>query len=123
MTSNDTLISEQITSAAKLDFQLFEHITNYVNQNSFVKLEAALTQMVYSQFEAHYQQASEVEKLAIRKQIERYVPNRQKLKAYLDGHPICYRCTNTLANFFQVPYVLINHDPTRDISPNSAQNP
>ncbi|MBT3505161.1 MAG: hypothetical protein HN475_05245 [Piscirickettsiaceae bacterium] len=116
MAPPNKLVSQQITSPAKLDFQLFEHITGYVEQYSFVKLEAALTETVYSQFKRHYQQADESQKALIRKQIEQYIPSRQQLKNYINGEPIYYRCANTIANFFQVPYTLNNHDPILDVN-------
>jgi hypothetical protein len=115
MTSFNSSSAEIITSPTKLDRQLFEHITNYVNQYSFVKLEAALTQMVYDQFKSRFQQSTDADKAILENQIEKFIPSRQQIKAYLGGQPLCYRCANTLANFFQISYTLINHNPVLEI--------
>lgn len=116
MTSFDATNTETITSPAKLDHLLTEHITHYVNQYSFVKLEAALTQMVYEQFQPHYQQTTNSDRIGLEKQIGKYIPTRHQIRAFLDGEPICFRRANTLANFFHIPYTLFNHDPTLEFS-------
>ena len=116
MTPFDVTNAEAITSPAKLDHLLTKHITHYVNQYSFVKLEAALTQMVYEQFQPHYRKTSDTDRMGLEKHIEKYIPSRHQIRAFLDGQPICFRRANTLANFFQIPYSLINHDPTLDFS-------
>jgi len=71
--------------------------------------------MVYEQFQPHYQQTTDTDRIGLEKHIENYIPSRHQIKAFLDGQPICFRQANTLANFFHIPYNLFNHDPTHDI--------
>jgi hypothetical protein len=114
MTSYNLPVSTMFTSPAKLDSQLFQYITDYVAEFSFVKLEAALIDMVYMQFKNNYEQANDEEKGFIEKQILQYIPTRQQLRDYLAGEAICFRRANTLANFFKIPYTLHNHNPACD---------
>ena len=103
MIAHDLPISTAFTSPAKLDSQLFQYISDYVAEFSFVKLEAALIDMVYMQFKNNYEQANDEEKGFIEKQILQYIPTRQQLRDYLAGEAICFRRANTLANFLRSP--------------------
>jgi hypothetical protein len=114
MTSYDLPASTAFTSPAELDNLFFQSINDYVAEFSFVKLEAALTDMVYMQFKNNYDLANEDEKSLIEKQILLYIPTRQQLRDYLLGEALFSRRINTLANFFKIPYTLHNHNPACD---------
>lgn len=88
----------------------FHSISDYVTEFSFVKLEAALTDMVYMQFKHNYDLADDDEKSFIEKLIQLYIPTRQQLRDYLLRKTLCSRRTNTIANFFKIPS-LHNHNP------------
>lgn len=110
----DPLPPESFTPPSHLDSLLIQHITQYVDSHSFVKLEAALAQMVYLQFKDKYEQADPEQRTDIESLMSRYSPNREQLKSYIQGESLGYRCVNTLANFFHVPYILANHSPAQD---------
>lgn len=95
----------------ELDNMLYAHIKDYVDKNSFVKLEASLTEMVYQQFKEHYYNADNTEKKQIEAEIEQHLPNRISIKKYLAGNGISIQKINTIANFFGLDYSLCNHDP------------
>ena len=114
MTSQGLSTATEFTSPTQLDSLLYQHISTYVAEFSFVKLEAALTEMVYLQFKESYQQADDDEKQCIEKKIAQYIPTREQLRRYIAGEAICFRRANTLANFFNVSYALNNHNPACD---------
>lgn len=95
----------------ELDTKLHNHIMDYVNKNSFVKLEASLTEMVYQQFKEHYYSADDTEKEQIEAEIAQYIPDRILIKQYLAGSNLSIQKINTIANFFGLNYSLHNHDP------------
>ncbi len=95
----------------ELDNLLHAYIKDYVSNNSFVKLEASLTEMVYQQFKEHYFSANETEKKRIEDEIEQYIPDRALIKRYLNGNGLSIQKINTIANFFGLNYNVNNHDP------------
>jgi hypothetical protein len=95
----------------ELDNLLHTYIKDYVSNNSFVKLEASLTEMIYQQFKEHYFSADDTEKKRIEGEIEQYIPDRASIKRYLDGNGISIQKINTIANFFGLNYSVHNHDP------------
>ncbi|GEM_PF-3338196 len=95
----------------ELEKMLHTHIMDYVNKNSFVKLEASLTEMVYQQFKGHYYSVDDTQKEQIEAEIEQYIPDRTMIKQYIAGSSLSIQKINTIANFFGLNYSLTNHDP------------
>lgn len=111
-----------ITTHNKFDNFLCDYISEYLENHSFVKLEAALTQLVYEQFKPYYLQADESEKQTIEEEIKKHIPNRQEIKAYLEGNALCLYYLNTIANFFGLAYIFHNHNPAEEFF-NDRTNP
>ena len=100
----------------QLDRALYVKIQAYVREYSWRRLAEDIEKMVRRQF-APALDLVDSEKILIEeveRQIKLNVPSKKYIQDYIQGRPICYRYTNTLANFFAHEYVLRNHNPCDD---------
>lgn len=87
------------------------HIIDYLQNNSMVKFEAALAQLVYEQFKSFYLQSDKASQQTLQNEMNRHIPTRHQIKNYLSHGAIDLNYINTLANFFKLSYTLHNHNP------------
>lgn len=113
--SGKSSLPDTSTTQKEIDALLCQHIDDFLAENSMVKLEAALTQLVYEQFKSYYQQADELEKQAIEDEMNKHIPHRKQIKSYLAGETVCLHYLNTMANFFDLPYLFCNYDPASNL--------
>ena len=108
-----THFPSKVNSVYHLDQVLSKLILSYVEEHSWRKLAAAVNSFVRGQFKPAYRLVAEgkIEPEELEAEIKSYLPSRSYIEAYAKGTAICYRYTNTLANFFQQRYVFENFDP------------
>ncbi|GAB1264951.1 hypothetical protein NBRC116493_21490 [Aurantivibrio infirmus] len=107
-----TRLQTPATSPFELDKSLYAQIKVYVAENSWRQLAEQVKVFVRNQYKPAYSLVSEgkLSPDALEKEIKSHIPSRTYIEEYANGRPICYRYTNTLANFFKQEYVLKNHD-------------
>lgn len=110
---NVRLFSTLPATPSELDRFLHHKIQQYLQTHSWRQLAAAVKQFVQDQFKPAYRLVSdgEIRPEELEAEIKSHIPSRTYIEDYSKGRPICYRYTNTLANFFDQEYVLSNHDP------------
>lgn len=113
LSSSVRLVSTPPASPRELDKVLHLRIQQYLELNSRRQLAAAVKEFVQNQFKPAYRLVSEGEITPeeFETEMKSHIPSKTYIEDYAKGRPICYRYTNTLANFFQQDYVLHNHDP------------
>jgi hypothetical protein len=111
--NNLRLISTPPTTPSELDKVLHLKIQEYMETYSWRQLAAAVKEFVQDQFKPAYRFVSEgkITPEELEAEIKSHIPSRTYIEDYAKGRPICYRYTNTLANFFQQEYILHNHNP------------
>jgi len=101
-----------------LDEMLYQEIEDYrsIKGNSYAKLSEELNIFVRQQFRDCWNLVDEGRVTAddLEKQIRNQVPSDKYIRDYVNGRPICFRYTNTIANFFGVNYSVSNFDPAKD---------
>lgn len=111
--SNVTRFPKVSTSPHQLDKSLYTKINRYVEDHSWRHLAAEVKAFVHEQYTPAYSLVTEgrITATELEREIKSYIPSRTYIEDYAKGRPICYRYTNTLANFFQQRYALENHNP------------
>ena len=111
--TNITHLYSEPTSPTELDAVLYQQITKYVDKHSWRQLAREIKEFVNDQYKPAFARVADgtITPEELEKEIKSYVPSRAYIEDYVKGRPICYRYTNTLANFFRQSYVLKNHDP------------
>lgn len=96
----------------ELDKVLYQKIGDYVHEHSWRSLAAKVKAFVNNQYKDAFALVTEGKITAdeLEKEIKSQIPSRTYIEDYAKGRPICYRYTNTLANFFAQDYVLRNHN-------------
>jgi len=107
-----TRLKTVATSPSELDKSLYAQIKTYVEKNSWRQLAVQIKTFVREQYKPAYSLVSEgrLSPDALEKEIKSHIPSRTYIEEYASGRPICYRYTNSLANFFKQEYTLKNHD-------------
>lgn len=107
-----TRLKTAAASPSELDKSLYAQINAYVEKNSWRQLAGQVKTFVREQYKPAYSLVSEgkLSPDALEKEIKSHIPSRTYIEEYASGRPICYRYTNSLANFFKQEYVLKNHD-------------
>lgn len=113
--SADRQLRASITPC-QLDQALYVKIQRYVEETSWRQLAQNLEKMVRRQFAPALELVDSERVLIeeVERQIKLNVPSKKYIQDYIQGRPICYRYTNTLANFFKHEYTLKNHNPCDD---------
>ncbi|TQV81322.1 hypothetical protein FKG94_09530 [Exilibacterium tricleocarpae] len=113
--SSDAQLRASITPC-QLDQALYVKIQRYVEEKSWRQLAQNLEKMVRHQFAPALELVDSERMLIeeVERQIKLNVPSKKYIQDYVQGRPICYRYTNTLANFFAHEYSLRNHNPCDD---------
>ncbi len=111
--SNVATLPSRVQSVYDLDKTLSKQILDYVNAHSWRKLARDVSAYVRAQYKPAYRLVAEgsISPDALEGEIKSYLPSRSYIEAFAKGRPICYRYTNTLANFFHQPYEFKNFDP------------
>lgn len=109
-----SLVSPKTPS--ELDKILHERIQCYLKNHSWRQLAAAVKEFVQEQFKAADRLVLNgvVTQEQLDSEIKSHIPSRTYIEDYAKGRPICYRYTNTLANFFEQKYTLRNHNPCHE---------
>ena len=104
------------TTPSQLDKILYRKIEAYLREHSWRQLAEEVKQFVQEQYKPAYRLVSEgqIEPDELEREIKSQIPSRAYIEQYSKGRPICYRYTNTLANFFDQKYILENHDPCQE---------
>lgn len=102
-----------VQSVYELDKVLSALIHEYVKEHSWRKLAAEVNSFVHDQYKPAYRLVTEgkITPDALEAEIKSYRPSRSYIEAFSKGTAICYRYTNTLANFFRQRYSFKNFDP------------
>ncbi len=100
------------TTPSELDKLLYKKIQDFVAKNSWRSLATEVKSFVNNQYKSAYGLVADgtISPEELEKEIKSQIPSRTYIEEYSKGRPICYRYTNTLANFFNQEYVLKNHD-------------
>lgn len=116
--SSVRLVSTLPATPWELDKVLHVKIEQYLEEHSWRRLAAEVKEFVQGQFTPAYRLVSdgEITPEELEAEIKSHIPSRTYIEDYAKGRPICYRYTNTLANFFQQDYILKNHDPCRQFA-------
>lgn len=111
--NNVTRLRATPSTPSELDAQLYRRIQNYVTENSWRQLASEVKRYVNDQYKSAYGLVADgtISPEDLEKEIKSQIPSRTYIEDYVNGRPICYRYTNTLANFFNQHYVLKNHNP------------
>lgn len=109
---NITRLPTHPSTPSELDALLYKKINEYVEQHSWRALAADVKAFVNHQYKAAYGLVADgtITPEDLEKEIKSQIPSRTYIEEYAKGRPICYRYTNTLANFFGQEYVLKNHN-------------
>ena len=104
------------STPSQLDKILYRKIESYLQQHSWRQLAEQVKQFVQEQYKPAYRLVSEgkIEPDELDREIKSQIPSRAYIEQYSKGRPICYRYTNTLANFFEQKYILENHNPCQE---------
>lgn len=107
-----------------LDRVLHREIEGYRQKpgNSYTKLSEELNQFVRSQYTDcwNFVEIGRVSSEELEKNIRYQVPSEKYIRDYCNGRPICFRYTNTIANFFGLEYQIRNFNPAKDFEIASA---
>jgi len=105
----------EVMLPADLDAVLRDRIAKWRKRsgNSYIKLERRLKAFVEEQYQQL--QGAVLSDKALEHHLAMHCPKKSYLNQYANGHAMCYRYTNTLANFFGVNYSLSNFDPAQDL--------
>ncbi|WP_020408957.1 hypothetical protein [Hahella ganghwensis] len=100
-------------TTAELDQALHSYIEQYTKRKSFRTLTAEIKKFVIDQFEE-----SDLKDRCTAEEYQAFIkectPSRAYLQQYVDGRAICFRYTNTLANFFNVRFTIASYNPAVD---------
>lgn len=109
-------IVKKPTTPSELDKVLYLKIEDYLNEKSWRQLAKEVKDFVQTQYKSAYGLVAEgkITPDELDKEIKSQIPSRAYIEQYVKGRPICYRYTNTLANFFGQQYVLSNHNPMEE---------
>ena len=112
LTKNITRLLPTPTTPSELDKLLYKQIQDYVAKHSWRSLAAEVKSFVNNQYKSAYGLVADgtISPDELEREIKSQIPSRTYIEEYSKGRPICYRYTNTLANFFNQEYVLSNHD-------------
>ncbi|GEM_PF-2963579 len=104
---------------AHIDFQLHEAIESYISHqgNTYATLARDIDHFVRDQYKEMWYlvEEGEMTQHQLEKHMKDHTPSRSYLYDYAKGRPICFRYTNTIANFFEVKYKIYNFDPSKDL--------
>ena len=103
----------------ELDAVLNALIKDYTNKkgNTYASLAHEMKLFVETQYRDAYALIEEgsIDEDQLEKHIEMHCPRRSYLHQYANGRPICFRYTNTIANFFDVEYTIRSFSPADDL--------
>ena len=120
MKQSKNLIPQNVThlrstpgTPSELDATLYKQIQVYVKKHSWRHLANEVKRFVNELYKPAFGLVADgtISPDSLEKEIKAQIPSRTYLEDYLKGRPICYRYTNTLANFFKQEYVLRKHNP------------
>lgn len=101
-----------------LDQRLYQKIDKYREKpgNSYASLSKEITRFVKDQYSDCWGlvQIGQIDQTKLEKSINDQIPGETYIRQYCQGRPICFRYTNTLANFFELEYQIRNFDPAKD---------
>lgn len=104
---------------ADIDFQLHKAINNYTAKSgqTYATLARDIDEFVRHQYKGMWYLVEDgsITQNQLEKHIKDHTPSRSYLHDYAKGRPICFRYTNTIANFFNVKYTIHNFDPSQDL--------
>lgn len=102
-----------------IDSQLHQMIQSYLSKrgHTYATLARDIDDFVRAQYKEawHLVEYGEITQHELEKHIKDHIPSRSYLHDYAGGRPICFRYTNTIANFFDVKYRIYNFDPSQDL--------
>ncbi|GLS25598.1 hypothetical protein [Marinibactrum halimedae] len=105
------------SSPAQLDHTLQKLIADYVKVYSWRDLAehvAASVRRQYAQGEYLVEEGL-ISSCELEAHMKSQIPSRKYLQDFAKGRPICWRYTNTIANFFGHQYVARNYNPQNDL--------
>lgn len=113
---NMRLIKGSPATPGELDAILHKMIERHLKNHSWRELAASVKEFVQQQFKPAYRLVSDgaITPEQLESEIKSHIPSRTYIEDYSKGRPICYRYTNTLANFFAQEYALHNHNPCEE---------
>ena len=105
-----------------LDQRLYQAIENYRNipGNSWLSLARDVVSYVNKLYEPCWAlvEAGRLDKDTLERNIYDNTPSETYIRQFRGGRPICFRYTNTLANFFGLQYTINNFNPAKDFEVN-----
>lgn len=114
-----TLAHTEELLPASIDFQLHKEINNYISGHgkTYATLARDIDHFVRKQYTEMWNLVEDgvITQNQLEKHIKDHTPSRSYLHDYAKGRPICFRYTNTIANFFKVKYTIHNFDPSNDL--------
>lgn len=110
------LPNTQSQSVYQLDKVLSVQIHEYVKAHSWRKLSEEVRTFVNEQYKPAFKLVVEgkITPDALEFEIKSCRPSRSYIEAFAKGTAICYRYTNTLANFFEQRYAFKNFNPCEE---------
>lgn len=111
------LVSDIARSPTELDQRLrFEAIRLHKSGLSWRQMARDVEASVKARFSDSYQLVSEgkLTTSQLDKAMKPHIPSHTYIQEFCKGRAVCYRYTNTLANFLGVNYTLSNFDPCEE---------
>ncbi|MBX2808132.1 MAG: hypothetical protein KTR20_05815 [Cellvibrionaceae bacterium] len=119
---NDNIVNfslEDKSLPCDVDSQLHKVIIKYlsVDGRSYSTLARDIDRFVRNQYEWIWNLVEEgkITQAQLEKHMKDHTPSRSYLHDYVKGRPICFRYTNTIANFFNINYSISNFNPPEDL--------
>lgn len=104
---------------ATLDMALRSQIYNYLDEekNTFSTLARDIDQYVRDQYKSSWElvESGMITEEQLLDHISSHCPKRTYLHNYAKGGAMCFRYTNSLANYFGISYRLSSFNPAQDL--------
>ena len=102
-----------------VDAILQQKIRSYLDEGgTYSKLAQEMDAYVRKQYKDAWDLVEDqlISEAQLEQHIKNHCPKRSYINDYARGRPICFRYTNTIANFFNVQYKIRNFDPAEDLA-------
>ncbi len=113
------LRSLQNSFPSEVDYEIHRTIKNYISVKgkTYSTLARDIDEYVRRQYKDIWNLVEEgkLTQARLEKHIKEHTPSRSYLYDYANGRSICFRYTNTIANFFEVDYSITNFNPSEDL--------
>ena len=104
---------------ADLDLQIHTAIKHYLTakNRTYSTLARDIDEFVRRQYKNKWDLVEEgkLTQAQLEKHMKDHTPSRSYLHDYVKGRPICFRYTNTIANFFNIKFIINNFAPPEDL--------